>query len=144
MPILSVAKNSCPVLVPLRRCPSKKKAMLWRQNKNWAIPHPLMHPEICLFFKAQIKLLIFQYITSYGLPVFIPTCLNACMNFFQGFISHLWNNPLMSHHILNSIKNKSEKSQTLWKSFPSTLVLALVLVENQLRAFKTRFMNQAL
>lgn len=37
----------------------------------------------------------------------------------------------MSDHILNSIKNKSEKSKSLWKSFPSTLVLALVLGEKQ-------------
>lgn len=37
----------------------------------------------------------------------------------------------MLDHILNSVKNKSEKSKTLWKSFLSSLVLALVLVENQ-------------
>lgn len=90
-----------------------------------------MRPEnLNSLFRAQIKLPIFWQNLVWSASVYSYP--SKHMHFFpQRFISHLWKNPLLSDHILNPIKNKSEKSKTLWKSFPSTLVLALVLVENQ-------------
>lgn len=106
-PLLSRKKKKEPLHNFPLSCPLRQRR-LHCENKSKREPQPPRHAPAV---QSTNKLPIFcQKPSTPGL--FTPTHrLNT--QFFQGFISHLRNKPLMSDHILNPIKNKSEKSKTL-------------------------------